>query len=312
MCSVSPDVAWAPRPCAISLRLAPRMHGRGARATVIVALLLALGLAARAGDVPPTTAPTAAPVIHIAADPNNLPFSNDKLEGFENKIAQLVADDLGAKIEYIWWPQRRGFFRDTLKHGDADLVMGVPAADFERAAPTIAYYRSAYCFVTRKDRSLNITSLDDPALKRLKIGIQLVGGSATPPGLALARRGIIDNVTGYSIYTDYREPNPPARIVDAVVNGEVDVAIVWGPLAGYFAKHSSTPLSIAPLTPQLEPDGVPLAFDICVGVKRSKKELKEQVSHALQKHRAEVERILSDYGVPIVEAPARQSQAKSN
>jgi len=262
----------------------------------------------------PTTAPSDDQlVLHIAADPNNLPFSNERLEGFENKIAQLVADDLGAKIKYVWWAQRRGFFRDTLKHGDADVVMGVPSADFERAVPTVPYYRSAYAFVSRTDRGIKLTSLDDPQLKSLKIGVQLVG-AMTPPGLALSRRGIIDNVTGYTIYTDYREPNPPARIIDAVVNGEVDVAIVWGPMAGYFAKQSKTPLTVVPVSPQLDPDGVPLAFDICVGVKRSKKELAQRISQVLEKRRPEVEKILAEYGVPIIPAPAptatRQSQAK--
>jgi len=191
-------------------------------------------------------------------------------------------------------------------------VMGVPA-QFERTLASVPYYRSAYVFVSRRDRSIHVSSLDDPQLKQLKIGVQLVGAT-TPPGLALARRGIIDNVVGYTVYTDYREPNPPARILDSLVNGEVDVAIVWGPMAGYFAKQSKTPLTVVPVSPQLDPDGVPLAFDICVGVKRSKKELAQRISQVLEKRRPEVEKILAEYGVPIIPAPAptatRQSQAK--
>jgi mxaJ protein len=295
------------------------------RRWMLLSLIVACACATRGYAQPvvtevttPLGAPTTAPstdqlVLHIAADPNNLPFSNERLEGFENKIAQLVADDLGARIEYVWWAQRRGFFRDTLKHGDADVVMGVPGAGFERAAQTVPYYRSAYAFVSRTDRGIKVTSLDDPQLKSLKIGIQLVGAT-TPPGLALSRRGVIDNVTGYTIYTDYREPNPPARIIDAVVNGEVDVAVVWGPMAGYFAKQSKTPLTVVPVSPQLDPGGVPLAFDICVGVKRSKKELAQRISQVLEKRQTEIQKILEDYGVPIVPTPpaaaARQSQAK--
>src|SRR4051794_21309122 len=154
-------------------------------------------------------------VLRIAADPNNLPFSNAKLEGFENKIAELIAHDLGAKIEYSWRAQRRGFFRETLKENKADLVLGAPA-DFERALTTQPYYRSSYVFVSRKDRGLNIRSFDDEALRTLRVGVQLIGddGANPPPAHALARRGIITNVVGFMLYGDYSEENPPARIIE--------------------------------------------------------------------------------------------------
>jgi quinoprotein dehydrogenase-associated probable ABC transporter substrate-binding protein len=257
----------------------------------------------------PATQPAqpGARVLHVAADPNNLPFSNDRGEGFENKIAQLIARDLGATVEYTWRAQRRGFFRETLKHGDAELVMGVPR-EFEKGTlQTSPYYRSGYVFVSRADRSLDLHSLDDAALRSLKVGVHVVGdGNATPPAQALARRGIVDNVVGYSIYGDYREPNPPARIIDAVANGEVDVAIVWGPLAGYFAKHQPVTLTVVPVEPQLDPPALPLAFDICVGVKRGNKALRDEIDGVLQRRGAEVASILDEYGVPRVPAPARE------
>jgi mxaJ protein len=245
-------------------------------------------------------------VLHIAADPNNLPFSNDKLEGFENRIAEVIAKDLDADVEYVWRAQRRGFFRHAFKEDGCEVVLGVPN-HFEMAATTSPYYRSSYVFVTRRDRGLNVRSFDDAALRGLKIGIQVLGdadeGSGTPVGFALARRGLQANVVGYTVYGDYRQPNPPARIIDAVAAGEVDVAVVWGPLAGYFARKSAVPLEVVPVSPAVEPPGLPFAFDISVGVRKGDAPLKDELNGVLARRRAEIEKILDDYGVPRV-APA--------
>src|SRR3954467_2835488 len=205
-------------------------------------------------EAPAASGPPLKRVLRITADPNNLPFSNERGEGFENKIAELVARDLDANIEYSWRAQRRGFFRETLKENRCDLVLGVPA-HFDMALTTTPYYRSSYVFVYRTDRKMNIRSLDDPILRELKIGIQMIGndGRNTPPAHALANRGIIDNVAGYTVYGDYAEENPPARIMDAVARGEVDVAIVWGPLGGYFASKASVPLVVVPVEPAADP-----------------------------------------------------------
>lgn len=172
--------------------------------------------------------------LRVCADPNNLPFSNDKGEGFENKIVDIIAKDLNAKVTYVWWAQRRGFVRRTLYSDLCDLWPGV-AAQQELLLPTQPYYRSAYVFVTRADRHLDIRSLDDPNLRHLKIGVEMIGFDAqnTPPALALARRGITQNVHGFSVLGDYSKPNPSAAIVDAVAKGDIDVGIVWGPLADY-------------------------------------------------------------------------------
>src|SRR6188472_3799180 len=146
--------------------------------------------------------------LRVCADPNNLPFSNERGEGFENKLAEMIAHDLGTHVEYTWWAQRRGFMRSTLNAGACDVVMGYPH-DAELAATTKPYYRSAYVFVTRRTRKLNVSSFNDPRLRKLRIGVQLIGddGANTPPAHALSRRGIIGNVRGYMIYGDYAEKN---------------------------------------------------------------------------------------------------------
>jgi len=240
-------------------------------------------------------------ILRITADPNNLPFSNERLEGFENKIAELIAQDLNAEIHYTWRAQRRGFFRETLKAGECDLVLGVPTG-FERALTTEPYYRSSYCFVYRKDGDFKARSLDDPVLQRLRIGVQLIGadGVNSPPAHALADRSIITNIVGYTVYGDYRDPNPPARIVEAVAKGDVDVAIVWGPLAGYFAGKQSAPLEVVPVSPTSDP-GLPFTFKISLGVRKMDKPLRDELNNILKHRQAEIETILRRYGVPLLD-----------
>jgi mxaJ protein len=256
--------------------------------------------AAVAATVPQITRP--AGVLRVCADPNNLPFSNQRGEGFENKIAELLAQDLGEHVEYTWWAQRRGFFRNTLKAGMCDVVIGVPSG-FEMALTTRPYYRSSYVFLSRKDRHLNLSSLDDPLLKKLRIGVQIIGNDQTnaPPAHALTRRNIIDNVKGFTLYGDYSQPNPPARIVDAVAKGDIDIAIVWGPLAGYFAKQSHVPMEVVPVTPQIDQPFLPFVFDISMGVRRGDQELRDQLEQVLEHRRAEIDRILEEYKVPRIE-----------
>lgn len=241
-------------------------------------------------------------VLRVCADPNNLPFSNQRLEGFENRIAELLAQDLGERVEYTWWAQRRGFFRNTLKAGMCDVVIGVPSG-FEMALTTKPYYRSTYVFLSRKDRHVAVKSFDDPALKKLRIGVQIIGDdqSNAPPAHALTRRNIVDNVKGFTLYGDYNQPDPPARIVDAVEKGDIDLAIVWGPLAGYFAKQSSVPMDVVPVSPQIDQPFLPFVFDISMGVRRGDQELRDQIDQFLEKRGPEIEQILKDYRVPRVD-----------
>jgi len=237
-------------------------------------------------------------VLRVCADPNNLPYSNERGEGFENRLAQVIAGELKARVEYTWWAQRRGFVRNTLQAGACDLIVGVPAG-YELARTTRPYYRSGYVFVTRASRNLHIASLDDPLLRRLKIGIHLIGPEQTPPPAhALAQRGIVDNVVGYSIFGDYREPNPPLRLIDAVARGDVDVAIAWGPFAG-FGAHQHAGLRIEPVPPTGE---LPFQFAIAMGVRKDDAALQTELNEALAARAADVEALLKQYGVPLLPA----------
>jgi len=172
---------------------------------------------------------------------------------------------------------------------------------------TKPYYHSSYVFVTRPDLP-KITSLDDPALRTLKIGVHLIGddGFNVPPAHALARRGIVENLRGYSLYGDYREQNPPARLIEAVADGEVDVAIAWGPLGGYFAARQTPALRVTPVAPAL--DGpLPMTFAIAMGVRRDDEVLRQEIEAALARRRSDIDSILSRYHVPLV--GARQTAA---
>jgi mxaJ protein len=240
-------------------------------------------------------------LLRVCADPNNLPFSNAREEGFENRIVRLIAADLGAEVRYTWWAQRRGFVRNTLRAGECDLIPGVPAR-FDQVATTAPYYRSSYVFVTRSDLGPPVESLDDPRLRRLKLGVHLIGDDYAnpPPVTALARRGIVRNVAGYSIYGDYRDPNPPARLVEAVARGEVDVAIVWGPLGGYFASRGVAPLRVTRVREPDDGGGVPFVFDIAMGVRPGDSVLARQLETVLVRRRGDLRRILAQYGVPLL------------
>jgi mxaJ protein len=245
--------------------------------------------------------PAGARELRVCADPNNLPFSNEKQEGFENKLVNLIAQDLNAAVAYTWHAQRRGFLRETLKTGACDLVPGLPSR-FEGVRTTAPYYRSSYVFVTRLNGPA-VGSFDDAALRDRRVGVQLVGddGSNTPPAHALARRGIVANVRGYTLYGDYREPNPPARIVDAVASGEIDIAVVWGPLAGYFATREPEHLRVVPVQPSAEGPLLPMAWDISMAVRVGDDTLLAEIGGVLERRRTEVDAILAAYGVPRVD-----------
>lgn len=235
------------------------------------------------------------------ADPNNLPFSNRAGEGFENKLAQMIASDLHAKLDYVWWAQRRGYVRNTLNERSCDFWPGI-GSNVEMVATTRPYYRSTYVFVTKQRDKLAGLTLDDPRLKQLKIGVQMVGNdqSNTPPAHALAKRGIIANVRGYMLYGDYREPNPPSEILQAVQRGDVDVALVWGPLAGYFAARSPVPLRLEPVTPWLADMQWPMQFDISVGVQKDNQKLLKQIDEVISRRSGEIRKLLASYDVPTV------------
>ncbi len=272
---------------------------RSTAACVLVAMFLG-----GCGRNPADLESAAAEPLRVCSDPNNLPFSNRAGEGFENELAELLATELRTTVAYTWWAQRRGFLRETLNAGTCDVVMGLTAG-MEMVRTTTPYYRSTYVFVTRASRGLHIRSFDDEALRTLRVGVQLIGddGANSPPAHSLSRRGIVDNLVGYSVYGDYRTESPPSRIVHAVARGEVDVAAVWGPLAGYFAAREREPLEIVPVHPQQ--DGpLPHAYDIAMAVRRDDSRRLEQLERFLERRRAEIVAILDAYHVPRIEPSA--------
>jgi mxaJ protein len=262
-----------------------------ARITVMLtfSLLCATGGAAHAGAPDPLT---------VCADPNNLPFSNQAREGFENKIMDLVARDLRRPLSYVWWAQRRGYVRNTLNEDKCDIWPGV-ASGLERLATTRPYYRSTYVFVTRAGSHLENLTLDDPRLRTMSIGVQLVGNDAnnTPPAHIIASRGIVSNVHGYMVYGNYAEPNPAAAIVAAVARGDVDVAMAWGPLAGYFARASKVPLAVRPIT-TTSATPWPMQYDVSMGVRTRDAVLLNQLNAVLEREQHAIDAILSRYALP--------------
>ena len=241
--------------------------------------------------------------LRVCADPDNLPFSNERQEGFENRIAQFLAQEMQATLKYTWWPQRRGFLRNTLQARSCDVLIGVPK-EYDPVFTTSPYYRTTYVLVFRQDRDRGIRSLDDTVLRHLKIGVNLIGDDYQnpPPAQALAARGVVGNLVGFGTF--YSAEQRPEAIIDAVARGEVDIAIVWGPLAGYFAPRESVPLAIVPLPDSVDRSGLPMAYDIAMGVRRADRAaLGQQLNDIIARRQAEIARILEEYHVPMLALP---------
>jgi mxaJ protein len=241
-------------------------------------------------------------VIRVCADPDNMPLSNQKGEGFEQKIAELIAKDWNAKIEYAWWPVRRGFFARALNGRYCDVAIQAPA-DFDMAAVTRPYFRSGYVFVTRKDSGLDIKSLADPRLKKLRIGVNILNSDAenTPPAMALSRYGVVGNLTGFPTF--YTDTVRPEDIVTAVAKKTIDVGIAWGPLAGYFAQRSPVPLTLQPLAERDSLTDFPFRFSIGIAVRRRDKALRDSLQTVLDRRKPEIQAILKEYGIPTFPIP---------
>jgi mxaJ protein len=248
--------------------------------------------------------------LRVCADPNNLPFSNSERQGFENRLAELVAKEMKAAVRYTWWPQRRGFVRNTLQAGMCDVVMGVPSS-YELVRTTRPYYRSNYVFLYRRDSPFRIHSLDDPALRDLRIGVHMIGDDSAnaPPAHALSSRGMVRNIVGYSIYGDYSAPNPPARLVDAVARQEVDLAVIWGPFAGYFGARQQEPLEMTPVSPEIDLPFLPFVYDISMGVRREDARLQAHLDRILIRKAAQIDAILTEFGIPHAKRIRRTADA---
>ena len=264
------------------------------RSLALVGILTAGASAAAEAQRPSPAQPG---ILRVCNDPDNMPFSNQKEEGFENKIAQLIAKDWKAKLDYVWYPTRRGYFR-ILNGRYCDLIIQAPGG-LDMAGTTTPYYRSGYVFLTRQDGKLaDIKSLADPRLKKARIGVTLLpSDEQLPPTMALSHYGVIGNLHGYHGW--YNDEDRPEDIVNAVANDSVDVAIVWGPLAGYFAKQSKVPLKITPLGERDSLADVPFRYNIAMAVRRSDKELRDSLEKTLKQKAPEIQTILKEYGIPM-------------
>ncbi len=247
-------------------------------------------------------------VLRVCADPNNLPLSHENQAGFENKIAELFAHELGWKLEFTWFPQRMGWVRNTLraqvpqeKRYKCDIIMGVPE-EFDQAATTTHYFRSTYAMVFLKGRGLDgvkttedILKLPPEQLKKLRFGTF----AQTPAVDWLLRNGLIDQMVPYQRMTGDPQQYPGQIIEKDLVDGKIDVAFAWGPIAGYFAKNAkSANIAVVPFKPNPE---IRFDYAIAMGVRRGEKEWLETVNKLIEKNRTEIERILLDYGVPLID-----------
>lgn len=251
-----------------------------------------------------TAAFASANALRVCADPNNLPWSNNQQQGFENHLATMIGRDFGQPIDWVWYPQRGAFFRKTLDAGMCDMVMGVPTG-FRNATVTHPYYISSYAFLSRRDRHLHLSGLDDPQLRHLRIGVHVLGDQDdnVPPATALIRRGLAKNLVGYSIFGNLAEKDPVADLIQAVVNRKVDVAVVWGPLAGYFVRHSAVPLVLTPITADPSNPSLPMSFAIGIGVRPGDQALRNKLDAELLRRRSQIHRLLVAYGIPQVTPP---------
>jgi mxaJ protein len=231
--------------------------------------------------------------LKVCADPNDLPFSNAKQQGFENRIATLIAADLHEDLVYRWQRLDRGGVREYLNQSLCDLLTGIPNRSVQ-VLTTEPYYRSTYVFVYRRDARSKPSSLDDAALHSMKIAVQAVGEEYTPPGDALAQRGLQAAIVPF-----HTNGGDEDELLDAVAARRVDTAIVWGPAAGYFArfKHQHV-LELIPITPQRDTTGVPFTFAISMAVRRGNADLLRRIDDALHRHADEIHNILASYGIP--------------
>ena len=272
----------------------PRVNERPYRTLGIALLGLTLALASA-----PACAQTADLVdrsaLRVCADPANMPFSNDRREGFENKLADLLGKKLGIPVLYTWFPQATGFIRNTLRARKCDIVMGF-AQGHELVQNTNHYFRSAYVLIHRTDSDLaGVSSLNDPRLKGRSIGI--IAG--TPPATVMALNGLIAKAKPFPLFVDRRYMTPAEDMIAEIVSGKLDAGILWGPIGGYYAKKSDTPLSVVPLVH--EASGPRMAYRITMGIRPNEPDWKHQLNDFIAKNQDEINRILLDFGVPLLD-----------
>ncbi len=273
--------------CGAFSRLAETALALALVASPMTASAQAPGLGAGAELVDPDA-------LRVCADPRNLPFSDEKGAGFENKIAALLGQKLGKPVTYAYFPQVIGFVRNTLNAFRCDVVMGVAVGD-DLVQTTSPYYRTTYALVVKKGSDLEgITSLEDPRLKNKRIGV--VAG--TPPATVMVHDDLMDRAKPYPLTIDTRYDAPAHDMVNDIVSGAVDAGVLWGPIAGYWATHEHLPLAIAPL---LKEPGVRMDFLIAMGVRHSDQNWKRELNKFISANQGAINKILTDYGVPLLD-----------
>lgn len=259
------------------------------------ALPLAAGALAQTGEL------VGRSELRVCADPNNLPFSNQKEEGFENKIAQLIGDELKLPVRYVWFPQVTGFVRNTLRAHQCDLILGTVAGD-EIVQTTNPYYYTTYVMVYRTDRQLSLTGIEDPRMKTLAIGV--VAG--TPPADLLARHQLMDHARPYALVVDTRYESPTHQMIRDIVDGKDDVGLLWGPIAGYYIHHDHLPLTFVAL--KNEPGAARMDYHIAMGVRANEPEWRTRINTVIRQRHDAIVALLRDYGVPLLDEQGQSLQ----
>ena len=275
--------------------------------TTVAAIVVLVGLTVAVARLSPAYPQAPGEILdrtelHVCADPNNLPFSNEKGEGFENRIAQVIGDELKLPVSYVFFPQVIGFVRNTLRARTCDLIMGTAAGD-DIVQTTSPYYYSTYVAVYLRDKDFQFTDFNDPRLKTMRIGII----SATPPSDLLIRHDLMENAKPYALMVDTRYDSPTREMVDDIQSGAVDIGLLWGPIAGYYAKEAKQPLAMVPVPNE---EGAPrMDYHIAMGVRNNEPEWRRRINAAIAKRHAELTAILRDYGVPLLDEQGRLTSA---
>jgi quinoprotein dehydrogenase-associated probable ABC transporter substrate-binding protein len=277
--------------------------GRTAKTSLVVPSVLAFGLAilspvgarAQASGETGSLELVDPDVFRACGDPRNLPFSNDKGEGFENKLAELFAAKLGKKLSYTYFPQATGFVRMTLGSYRCDVILGFPQGD-DQAQITVPYYRTTYALISKPGSGLeDVATIDDPRLKGKRIGVV----AKTPPSTNMAINGLLGQAKSYPLFIDTRADSSALAMIDDVVRGDIDCGILWGPMAGYFAKQVNPPLVVVPLVKEMT--GPQMTFRIGMAVRPADQELKRTLNKLILENRAEINKLLISYNVPILD-----------
>lgn len=267
--------------------------------------LIAAAALAAAGLCDPASAQRAELVdrteLRVCADPRNLPFSDEAKEGFENRIAAVIGADLELPVSYVWFPQVIGFVRNTLRARECDLVMGAVSGDSIMDS-TNPYYHTGYMLVTRTTDNISATSIGDPSLRDLRFGVI----AATPPTDLLLRHDLMGKMQAYSLRVDTRVSNPAREMLQDLADGKIDVALVWGPVAGYAIKQDHLPLTARFIDP--EPGAPRLDYRIAMGVRAGEPEWRRRINQAIGRHGPEITAILAEYGVPQLDAQGRPAK----